>query len=75
MLVVADFVQFVTGIRYVLPDSEKSLLGAIQRLCERWWEKGLEGKEQFGKSAFITLLKNSHEKKSVVVFSFVCFQI
>ncbi|XP_061443239.1 condensin-2 complex subunit G2 isoform X2 [Rhineura floridana] len=56
----------LNGILYALPDSEKSLLGAIQRLCERWWEKGLEGKEQFGKTAFIMLLKNNLEKKTVV---------
>nr|XP_034984741.1 condensin-2 complex subunit G2 isoform X1 [Zootoca vivipara] len=56
----------LNGILYTLPDSEKSLLGAIQCLCEQWWEKGLEGKEHFGKSAFIMLLKKSLEKKIVV---------
>ncbi|XP_062981944.1 condensin-2 complex subunit G2 [Elgaria multicarinata webbii] len=56
----------LNGIIYALPDSEKSLLKAIQCLCERWWEKGLEGKEEFGKTAFIMLLKINLEKKTVV---------
>ncbi|XP_048366453.1 condensin-2 complex subunit G2-like [Sphaerodactylus townsendi] len=53
-------------ILYALPDSEKSLAGAIQHLCERWWQKGLEGKERFGKTAFTLVLKNSFEKKNIV---------
>ncbi|KAF7245950.1 Condensin-2 complex subunit G2 [Varanus komodoensis] len=56
----------LNGIVYALPDSEKSLLRAIQCLCERWWEKGLEGKEEFGKTAFVMLLKNNLEKKTIV---------
>lgn len=62
-----NFIDSVTGILYALPDSEKSLLGALQCLCEQWWEKGLEGKEQFGKTAFLMLLKNNLEKKTLVV--------
>ncbi|XP_066483949.1 condensin-2 complex subunit G2 [Tiliqua scincoides] len=64
--VLLECALILNGILYALPDSEKSLLGAIQRLCEQWWEKGLEGKEQFGKTAFVMLLKNSLEKKTVV---------
>ncbi|KAH0627584.1 hypothetical protein JD844_003492 [Phrynosoma platyrhinos] len=56
----------LNGILYALPDTEKPLLGAIQCLCEQWWTKGLEGKEPFGKTAFILFLKNSLEKKTVV---------
>ncbi|XP_034257762.1 condensin-2 complex subunit G2 [Pantherophis guttatus] len=56
----------LNGILSLLPDSEKSLLGAIQCLSECWWEKGLEGKEQFGKTAFLMLLKKSLGKKTVV---------
>ncbi|KAM6452051.1 condensin-2 complex subunit G2 isoform 1-T2 [Liasis olivaceus] len=55
----------LNGTLYVLPDSEKSLLGAIQRLCECWWEKGLERREQFGRTAFVMLLKRSQGKKVV----------
>ncbi|XP_042332474.1 condensin-2 complex subunit G2 isoform X2 [Sceloporus undulatus] len=56
----------LNGILYALPDTEKPLLGAIQSLCEQWWTKGLEGKEPFGKTAFILFLKNSLEKKTVM---------
>uniref|UniRef100_A0A8D0L9X4 Non-SMC condensin II complex subunit G2 n=1 Tax=Sphenodon punctatus TaxID=8508 RepID=A0A8D0L9X4_SPHPU len=57
----------LNGIMYALPGSEKNLLSAIRRLCESWWEKGLEGKEQFGKTAFIMLLNKTLETKAVVV--------
>ncbi|XP_020635366.3 condensin-2 complex subunit G2 isoform X1 [Pogona vitticeps] len=56
----------LNAILFALPDSEKSLLGPIQHLCEQWWAKGLEEKEQFGKTAFLMFLKNSVEKKTVV---------
>nr|XP_056713102.1 condensin-2 complex subunit G2 [Euleptes europaea] len=56
----------LNGILDALPDSEKSLTGAIQHLCERWWQKGLEGKELFGKTTFILVLKNSFERKNIV---------
>ncbi|KAL8164935.1 UNVERIFIED_CONTAM: hypothetical protein K2H54_017342 [Gekko kuhli] len=57
----------LNGVLHALPDSEKSLAGAVQHLCECWWQKGLEGKEQFGKTAFILILRNSFERKSIVV--------
>ncbi|XP_015666969.1 condensin-2 complex subunit G2 [Protobothrops mucrosquamatus] len=53
-----ECVVILNGILFALPDSEKSLLEAIQCLNERWWKTGLEGKEQFGKAAFLMLLKN-----------------
>ncbi|XP_058035733.1 condensin-2 complex subunit G2 isoform X1 [Ahaetulla prasina] len=56
----------LNGILSLLPDSEKSLSGAIQCLSECWWEKGLEGKEQFGKTAFLMLLRKSLGKKTIV---------
>ncbi|XP_069815000.1 condensin-2 complex subunit G2 [Dendropsophus ebraccatus] len=49
-----------------LPTSELKLRVAIQRLCEAWWEKGLEGKEEFGKTAFVLLLAKSLDTKCVV---------
>ncbi|NWQ76745.1 CNDG2 protein, partial [Columbina picui] len=47
------------GILPALPESEKILQDAIQRVCEMWWEKGLEGKEQLGKTVVIILLRKS----------------
>ncbi|NXC42689.1 CNDG2 protein, partial [Penelope pileata] len=49
----------LNGIVPALPESENVLQGAIQRVCEMWWEKGLEGKEQLGKTLFIILLRKS----------------
>ncbi|NXH32303.1 CNDG2 protein, partial [Myiagra hebetior] len=45
-----------------LPASEKILQDAIQRVCEMWWEKGLERKEQLGKPLFVILLRKSLNK-------------
>nr|XP_060638556.1 condensin-2 complex subunit G2 [Anolis sagrei ordinatus] len=55
----------LNGIISALPDTEKSLLRALQDLCEQWWTKGLNGKEQFGKTTFVHFLKCSLEKKTV----------
>uniref|UniRef100_A0A493T066 Non-SMC condensin II complex subunit G2 n=1 Tax=Anas platyrhynchos platyrhynchos TaxID=8840 RepID=A0A493T066_ANAPP len=52
----------LNGILPALPESEKNLQGAIQHMCEMWWEKGLEGKEQLGKTVFIMLLRKSLNK-------------
>lgn len=49
----------LNGIIPALPESENTLRSAIRRVCEMWWEKGLEGKEQLGKTAFIMLLKKA----------------
>ncbi|XP_009276933.1 PREDICTED: condensin-2 complex subunit G2 [Aptenodytes forsteri] len=57
-----ECVFILNGILPALPESEKILQGAIQRVCEMWWEKGLEGKEQLGKSLFIILLRKSLNK-------------
>ncbi|XP_060104048.1 condensin-2 complex subunit G2 [Heteronotia binoei] len=56
----------LNGILSALPGSEKSLAGAIQQLCECWWQKGLEGKGQFGRTALTLVLRNSFERKSIV---------
>ncbi|XP_068790390.1 condensin-2 complex subunit G2 [Struthio camelus] len=57
-----ECVLILNGILPALPESEEILQGAIQRLCEMWWEKGLEGKEQLGKTIFIILLRKSLSK-------------
>ncbi|KFQ37255.1 Condensin-2 complex subunit G2, partial [Merops nubicus] len=57
-----ECVFILNGILPALPDSEKILHGAIQHVCEMWWEKGLEGKEQLGKTLFIILLRKSLNK-------------
>ncbi|CAL8292272.1 unnamed protein product [Lota lota] len=43
----------------VLPDSAASLQQQIRRLCELWWKKGLLGKDQFGRTAFLLSLQRS----------------
>ncbi|XP_057272465.1 condensin-2 complex subunit G2 [Pezoporus wallicus] len=55
----AECVFILKGILLVLPEPEKKLQGAIQHVCEMWWEKGLEGKEDIGKTLFIILLRKS----------------
>ncbi|KAF1639009.1 Condensin-2 complex subunit G2, partial [Eudyptes filholi] len=57
-----ECVFILNGILPALPESEKILQGSIQCVCEMWWEKGLEGKEQLGKSLFIILLRKSLNK-------------
>ncbi|OCT75511.1 condensin-2 complex subunit G2 isoform X1 [Xenopus laevis] len=56
----------LSGIVYALPKSESHITLAIRHLCEAWWEKGLQGKEEFGKTAFLLLLAKSLEVKCVV---------
>ncbi|KAM6410264.1 condensin-2 complex subunit G2 [Pluvialis apricaria] len=57
-----ECVFVLNGILPALSEPEKILQGAIQRVCEMWWEKGLEGKEQLGKTLFIILLRKSLNK-------------
>ncbi|POI35559.1 hypothetical protein CIB84_000689, partial [Bambusicola thoracicus] len=57
----------LNGILPALPESENTLRSAIRRVCEMWWEKGLEGKEQLGKTVFIMLLKKSLSKAATGV--------
>ncbi|KAM4689298.1 condensin-2 complex subunit G2 [Discoglossus pictus] len=56
----------LNGILHALPKSDSNVRLAIRQLCEEWWEKGLEGKEEFGKTAFLLLLSKSLEAKCVV---------
>ncbi|NXQ31294.1 CNDG2 protein, partial [Alaudala cheleensis] len=55
-------VIILNDILPALPASENALQDAIQRVCHIWWEKGLEGKEQLGKTLFVILLKKSLSK-------------
>ncbi|XP_043917966.1 condensin-2 complex subunit G2 isoform X2 [Protopterus annectens] len=54
----------LSGVLHALPKSEAVLPAAILRLCETWWDKGLEGKEELGKSAFAILMKKSLSDKN-----------
>ncbi|NWT51898.1 CNDG2 protein, partial [Erythrocercus mccallii] len=57
-----ECVFILNGILPALPASENILQDAIQRVCQMWWEKGLEGKEQLGKTLFVILLRKSLNK-------------
>ncbi|NXO36967.1 CNDG2 protein, partial [Locustella ochotensis] len=57
-----ECVFILNGILPALPASENMLQDAIQRVCQMWWEKGLEGKEQLGKTLFVILLRKSLNK-------------
>ncbi|NWI19467.1 CNDG2 protein, partial [Crypturellus soui] len=59
-----ECVFILNGIFPALPEADTILQGAIQRICELWWGKGLEGKEQLGKTLFIILLRKSLNKAS-----------
>ncbi|XP_029934938.1 condensin-2 complex subunit G2 [Myripristis murdjan] len=43
----------------VLPVSETPLELHIHKLCEAWWKKGLQGKEKFGRTAFLISLQKT----------------
>ncbi|XP_050166455.1 condensin-2 complex subunit G2 [Myiozetetes cayanensis] len=60
-----ECVFILNDILPALPASEKILQDAIQRVCEMWWQKGLEGKEVLGKTLFIILLRKSLHKAAV----------
>ncbi|CAN8185090.1 unnamed protein product [Coccothraustes coccothraustes] len=57
-----ECVFILNGIVPALSTSEKILQDSIQRVCEMWWEKRLEGKEQLGKTLFVILLRKSLNK-------------
>ncbi|NXV02076.1 CNDG2 protein, partial [Cettia cetti] len=57
-----ECVFILNGILPALPPSENILQDAIQRVCQMWWEKGLEGKEQLGKTLLVILLRKSLNK-------------
>ncbi|CAJ0950632.1 unnamed protein product [Ranitomeya imitator] len=60
------YVSHLAELLNALPTSESRVRVAIRRLCETWWEKGLEGKEEFGKTAIVLLLAKSLDAKCVV---------
>ncbi|NXV63102.1 CNDG2 protein, partial [Molothrus ater] len=60
-----ECVFILNGILPALSTAEKILQDAIQRVCEMWWEKGLEGKEQLGKTLFVILLRKSLNKAAM----------
>ncbi|KAM3860758.1 condensin-2 complex subunit G2 [Diretmus argenteus] len=41
------------------PVSEAPLQLHIHQLCEAWWKKGLQGKEKFGRTAFLVSLQKT----------------
>ncbi|NWR15360.1 CNDG2 protein, partial [Emberiza fucata] len=60
-----ECVFILNGILPALSASEKNLQDAIQHVCEMWWQKGLEGKEQLGKTLFVILLRKSLNKAAM----------
>ncbi|KAM9387522.1 condensin-2 complex subunit G2 [Phaethornis superciliosus] len=60
-----ECIFILNGIFPALRESEKVLQGALQHVCEMWWEKGLEGKEQLGKTLFTILLRKSLNKSAM----------
>lgn len=65
-IAVNNYLITLVGILPALPAFEKILQDAIQRVCEMWWEKGLERKEQLGKPLFVILLRKSLNKAATV---------
>ncbi|KAK6292869.1 hypothetical protein J4Q44_G00363700 [Coregonus suidteri] len=47
------------GVLPYLPASEMPLRHAITGLCEAWWKKGLLGKEELGRTAFLVCLEKT----------------
>ncbi|NXE05521.1 CNDG2 protein, partial [Lophotis ruficrista] len=60
-----ECVLILNGVLPTVFGSEKVLQDAIQHVCEMWWEKGLEKKEQLGKTLFIILLRKSLKKTAM----------
>uniref|UniRef100_A0A673X7X3 Non-SMC condensin II complex, subunit G2 n=1 Tax=Salmo trutta TaxID=8032 RepID=A0A673X7X3_SALTR len=47
------------GVLPYLPASEMPLRQAVHGLCEAWWKKGLLGKEELGRTAFLVCLEKT----------------
>uniref|UniRef100_A0A8C7RID1 Non-SMC condensin II complex, subunit G2 n=1 Tax=Oncorhynchus mykiss TaxID=8022 RepID=A0A8C7RID1_ONCMY len=45
--------NILNGVLPYLPASEMPLRQAVHGLCEAWWKKGLLGKEELGRTAFL----------------------
>ncbi|XP_060681593.1 condensin-2 complex subunit G2 isoform X1 [Hemiscyllium ocellatum] len=54
-----EIAVILNGILPALPKFYGALKVTIQHLFVAWWDKGLEGKEELGKTAFIMLLEKS----------------
>ncbi|XP_029482637.1 condensin-2 complex subunit G2-like isoform X1 [Oncorhynchus nerka] len=51
--------NILNGVLPYLPASEMPLRQAIHSLCEAWWKKGLLGKEELGRTAFLGSLEKT----------------
>uniref|UniRef100_A0A8C7H7S3 Non-SMC condensin II complex, subunit G2 n=1 Tax=Oncorhynchus kisutch TaxID=8019 RepID=A0A8C7H7S3_ONCKI len=51
--------NILNGVLPYLPASEMPLRQAIHGLCEAWWKKGLLGKEELGRTAFLGSLEKT----------------
>uniref|UniRef100_A0A673Y3I7 Non-SMC condensin II complex, subunit G2 n=1 Tax=Salmo trutta TaxID=8032 RepID=A0A673Y3I7_SALTR len=51
--------NILNGVLPYLPASEMPLRQAIHGLCEAWWKKGLLGKEELGRTAFLGCLEKT----------------
>ncbi|KAJ8376789.1 hypothetical protein SKAU_G00073690 [Synaphobranchus kaupii] len=57
--VLLECANILNGILSALPASEVPVQLEMQRLCEAWWLKGLEGREELGRTAFVLSLEKS----------------
>ncbi|XP_030612385.1 condensin-2 complex subunit G2 isoform X3 [Archocentrus centrarchus] len=54
-----EIAQRLQDVLVSLPVSEAPLQNHIHALCEAWWKKGLQEREQFGRTAFFVSLQKS----------------
>ncbi|KAG5850328.1 hypothetical protein ANANG_G00081060 [Anguilla anguilla] len=57
--VLLECANILNGILSGLPASEVLVQQGVQQLCEAWWVKGLEGREELGRTAFLLCLEKS----------------
>ncbi|KAM9417840.1 condensin-2 complex subunit G2 isoform 1-T2 [Salvelinus alpinus] len=51
--------NILNGVLPYLPASQMPLRQAVHGLCEAWWKKGLLGKEELGRTAFLVCLEKT----------------
>ncbi|XP_023828703.1 condensin-2 complex subunit G2 [Salvelinus sp. IW2-2015] len=51
--------NILNGVLPYLPASAMPLRQAVHGLCEAWWKKGLLGKEELGRTAFLVCLEKT----------------
>ncbi|XP_037400986.1 condensin-2 complex subunit G2 [Pygocentrus nattereri] len=61
-----DCAHMLNDIESSLPVSELPLQQAVHWLCECWWRRGLQGKEELGWTAFVVCLENTVTLKTSV---------